>query len=84
MNWWVLQAGLCSNAKTGSMREFGAAAGCLQAQGGGRRQVTHVELTGRWSSSQAAQAIQLCMGGCLQLDAALRGSLRTAAAAPAG
>ncbi len=43
-----------------------------------------MELTGRWSSTQAAQALQLCMGGCLQLDAALRGSLRSAADVAAG
>ena len=40
------------------------------------RQVTHLELSGRWSAAQAAQALQLCMGGCLQLDAAMRASLR--------
>jgi len=55
-----------------------------RAEGGGRRQVTHMELTGRWSSTQAAQALQLCMGGCLQLDTALRGSLRSAADVAAG
>ena len=38
--------------------------------------MTHLELTGRWSAAQAAQALQLCMGGCLQLDAAMRASLR--------
>ena len=46
--------------------------------------MTHLELTGRWSSAQANQAVQLCMGGCLQLDAAMRASLKRSAAALAG
>ncbi|KAK9827611.1 hypothetical protein WJX81_005970 [Elliptochloris bilobata] len=41
--------------------------------------VTHLELTGTWSAAQATEVLQLCMGGCLQLDLAMRASLRQTA-----
>ena len=40
-------------------------------------QVTQVLLTGEWSNSDCTEAIELCMGGCSQLDEVLRQHLRT-------
>ena len=44
-------------------------------------QVTDVALAGEWSPKQASEALQLCMGGCAQIDAYMRQTLREAAAA---
>lgn len=41
-------------------------------------QVTHIVARGQWSDVQFKEAIELCMGGCQQLDGALRQCLQTA------
>ena len=46
-------------------------------------QVTDVALAGEWAPAQATEALQLCMGGCAQLDAYMRQTLREALEAAA-
>ena len=43
-------------------------------------QVSQVVLTGQWSNAQASEVLQLCMGGCAQIDAYMRQSIKEAAA----
>ena len=44
-------------------------------------QVTHLVARGQWSDAQFKEAIELCLGGCQQLDGAARQCLRAAAEA---
>ena len=64
----------------------GRAAGPLQLWSNHDRddaagKVTDVALAGEWAPGHATEALQLCMGGCAQLDAYMRQTLREAAAA---
>lgn len=43
--------------------------------------VTQLVMTGEWSDSQSKEAMELCMGGCSQIDAVARQCLQQAAAA---
>lgn len=54
----------------------------LAATGGGG-EATQVVAAGRWEGEELREALELCMGGCAQLDAAARQCLRDAAAARA-
>ena len=38
-------------------------------------QVTHLAVTGEWSSGSMSALLELAMGGCLQLDTVLRQTL---------
>ena len=44
-------------------------------------QVTHLVARGPWEDAQLKEGLELCMGGCLQLDGAMRQCLKEAAAA---
>ena len=41
-------------------------------------QVAQVVLMGQWSNAQASEVLQLCMGGCAQIDDYMRQCLREA------
>lgn len=41
-------------------------------------QVTQAVVTGSWSDGQYKEVLELCMGGCAQLDAAARQCLQQA------
>lgn len=45
-------------------------------------QVTQLVMAGEWSNSQSKEAMELCMGGCAQIDSVARQCLRQAAVAP--
>ncbi len=45
--------------------------------------MTDVALAGEWAPRQAAAALQLGMGGCAQLDAYMRATLRETGATAA-
>jgi hypothetical protein len=46
-----------------------------------KQQVMQLQLTGSWSSEQLRDAMELAMGGCLQLRGLMRQTLLAAAAA---
>lgn len=41
-------------------------------------QVSQVLLSGEWSTAQATEVLQLCMGGCAQIDSYMRQILKEA------
>ncbi len=42
-------------------------------------QVTQLVMTGEWSNSSSKEALELCMGGCAQIDSVVRQCLQQAA-----
>ncbi len=42
-------------------------------------QVTQLVMTGEWSTSSSKEALELCMGGCAQIDSVVRQCLQQAA-----
>ena len=56
-------------------------AGVLLAATGVGAEVTQMISRGRWSDAELKEAVELCLGGCAQLDGAARQALRGAAAA---
>lgn len=46
-----------------------------------RLQVTQLVMAGEWSDSQSKEAMELCMGGCAQIDSVARQCLQQAAVA---
>ena len=46
-------------------------------------QVTQLVMAGEWSDSQSKEAMELCMGGCAQIDSVARQCLQQAAGAAA-
>ena len=44
-------------------------------------QVTQFQVTGSWNDSQYKEVLELCMGGCAQLDAVARQCLQQASTA---
>mmetsp|Transcript_27910 Transcript_27910/g.61247 ORF Transcript_27910/g.61247 Transcript_27910/m.61247 type:complete len:235 (+) Transcript_27910:128-832(+) len=55
--------------------EVGQEGGVLLALMPSHNQVTQLVLTGTWSPSESQEALALCMGGCMQLRAAMREAL---------
>lgn len=43
-------------------------------------EVTQLVSRGRWTDQQLKEGLELCMGGCVQLDAAMRQALKDAPA----
>ena len=54
-----------------------------QSYGCKRLQVTQLVMAGEWSDSQSKEAMELCMGGCAQIDSVARQCLQQAAGAAA-
>lgn len=46
-----------------------------------RLQVTQLVMAGEWSDSQSKEAMELCLGGCAQIDSVARQCLQQAAVA---
>ena len=46
-------------------------------------QVTQLVVAGEWSDSQSKEAMELCLGGCAQIDSVARQCLQQAAGAAA-
>lgn len=55
--------------------------GLLLAVTGGSGEVTQVAAHGRWQGDELREGLELCLGGCSQLEAAARQCLKEAAQA---
>jgi len=55
-------------------------AGMMIAMTGISGEVTEISLRGKWANAELKEAVELCLGGCEQLDAAGRSVLKESVA----